>query len=54
MVHFAQADGQRVVSLPPHPSEEDTSGPLRFDSLAFAICASREAGSSPGFQPGSE
>src|SRR5216684_2229339 len=54
MVHSAQADGQRVVSLPLHPSEEDTGGLLRVGSLAFAICASHETGSSPGFQPASE
>lgn len=53
VVHSAQADGQRVVSLPSHP-EEDTGGLLRVGSLAFAICASHETGSSPGFQPGSE
>jgi hypothetical protein len=40
MVHSAQADGQRVVSLPSHPSEEATGGLLRLGSLAFAICAS--------------
>jgi hypothetical protein len=48
MVHSAQADGQRVVLLPLHPSEEDISGVLRFGRLALASCASREAGSSPG------